>query len=267
MTWHLTVTSGADESQRLSITEGDCQIGRSPACGFHLRDESVAWEHARVRVEDGKLFLQNLSSLGTHVKGRRITDEVPVGDNDEIMLSESCRIVVSSRLGSSASKSSLPLVLLLLVVLIAAGGAGVFLMDDPPAPPPRVTIQHWTQAYQRIEKRLEEWTRDNRMPIEVLDLYRAGWRLEKANNNAGALERWKLLRSSLLTLPLPFRGRNAPTFAEEAGASTKSLSLVMGVTSGDEAFDWNSDEVIADAFVWFVRKRAERAQRKTEESS
>jgi len=265
--WYLTVTSGNDESQLLTITEGECMIGRAPTAGFVLRDESVAWEHARVRIEGEKLFLQNLSSLGTYVKGRRVTDEMPLNDGDAIKLSESCEITVKSEHSSSAGTATLTVVLLLIVVAIAAAGAAMLLVDDSAPRRPKPTRQEWTQAYQRIEQRLVDWTSAGRMPEEVVDVYRDAWRLERANNYDAAVLKWEALRSSLMTLGIPSRGSNPPTFAEESGATKSSLDLVMGRVSGDRAFDWNSDEVLADAFVWFVRVRTELAKREAKGSS
>ena len=125
MSYELVVISGADEGQRFDVTDGEVLIGRSGDAAVSLKDESVAFEHAIVRVEDGKLYIQNLSALGTIVRGRKVTEEMQLAANDEIELSRSCRLVVEQSDAAGGSGKGLligavAVIALLLVVGFAA---------------------------------------------------------------------------------------------------------------------------------------------------
>ncbi|MHC4320545.1 MAG: FHA domain-containing protein, partial [Planctomycetota bacterium] len=97
MAFYLTVTQGADEGKTFRVEPGECVIGRSPSSTIVLEDDSVAWEHVMLREDGGRLVLQNLSAIGSRVRGRRVTDEVKLASNDEIELTEQCRVVVHQR--------------------------------------------------------------------------------------------------------------------------------------------------------------------------
>ena len=260
MAYYLTVTGGTDEGKTFRIEAGECLIGRSPSAQLLLRDDTVAWEHALVKETNGKLVLQNLSALGTRVKGRRITDEVRLNPNDEIQLSDRCRIILEQRLGRGGrdAPSRLTAVLLTMLVLIVIVGGGALLLSGSSEPlRPNPTAKQWRQAYQRIDNRLEQWSGRGAFPQEAVTLYRDGWRLERAQNHTAALEKWKQLRGMLLRIPLPGADAEERTIAQCAGPDPTALGVVMGwnrqASSAD--FRWKSDEAFADALVWFVKTR------------
>ena len=101
MAYFLTITHGTDKGKTFPVESGECIIGRSPSSTIVLHDESVAWEHAVVRETAGRLVLQNLSALGTRVKGRRVGQEIRLGASDEIQLSDRCRIQVEQRIADT----------------------------------------------------------------------------------------------------------------------------------------------------------------------
>lgn len=272
MAYYLTVTSGDDEGKTYRIDREECLIGRSPSAQLVLRDETVAWEHAIVRESNGRLMLQNLSALGTRVKGRRITDESRLNPNDEIQLSDRCRIIVEQRLGRAAGDRSSRMTAMLLtaaaLMVIVGGGLALMLVtSDPERPAPGG--RHWRQAYQRIDDRLESWAHAGEFPREAITLYRDGWRLEQAMNFAAAREHWQSLQGMLLRIPLPGPESDGRTIAECAARNPKALGVIMGwdrqASSAD--FRWKSDEAYADALVWFVKKRLQVNEKRAEEQS
>jgi pSer/pThr/pTyr-binding forkhead associated (FHA) protein len=269
LAFYLTVTQGTDEGKTFRVEPGECVIGRSPSSTIVLEDESIAWEHVMLREDGGRLVLQNLSAIGSRVRGRRVTDEVKLASNDEIELTEQCRVLVHQRLsGRARVVSKRTGVLLGIVGLVIVIAAVVAWQLRPAAPPPRrVTEAHWRQAYTRIEDRLEQWTTRRVFPEEALIVYRDAWRLERAQNPAVAARKWEQMRALLLTLPFPGAEGKDIRIVEMAGTNSKALRVIMGwdLESSSTDFRWNTDEAYADALVWFVRRRAEYSRRRAEE--
>ncbi|MHC4126955.1 MAG: FHA domain-containing protein [Planctomycetota bacterium] len=269
MAFYLTVTQGADEGKTFRVEPGECVIGRSPSSTIVLEDDSVAWEHVMLREDGGRLVLQNLSAIGSRVRGRRVTDEVKLASNDEIELTEQCRVVVHQRLGGRARIISKRTGVLLGIgaLVIVIGAVVAWQLKPAPPPPRRVTEAHWRQAYNRIEDRLEQWTARRVFPEEALTVYRDGWRLERAQNPAAAAAKWEQMRALLLTLPFPGAEDEDTRIVEMAKTNSKALRVIMGwdLESSSTDFQWNTDETYADALVWFVRRRAEYSRRRAEE--
>ena len=62
---------------------GDTTIGRHPQCTLSINQPSVSRRHARLWMEDGRWYVEDLgSSNGTYVNNRRITkQELDEGDD------------------------------------------------------------------------------------------------------------------------------------------------------------------------------------------
>ena len=74
------------EIQPTLITERGCTVGKDSGCDVVIRDdEFVSRRHARVRIEDGNVIIEDLgSSNGTHLRIHRPTvlkagDEIVIG--------------------------------------------------------------------------------------------------------------------------------------------------------------------------------------------
>lgn len=256
MVYHLTVMSGTDEGKSFRV-EGDSLIGRSPAARIVLKDETVAWEHAMVKEDGGKLVLQNLSAAGTKVKGRRVTESVTLGNNDEIQLSDTVKLVVDQRLGGAGGLSGEVLLLLVLVVLGLGLGA-MFLFKGPDQVETERGEHNWRQAYSHLDQRMEQWKEKGLFPSEGLKLFRLAWRVDQADNPLIAAQHWDTMRKALHSIPVKFPTvRGVETFSQVASPTTKSLDILMGFNRQVGATDFaaTSDEVFADALVWFARIR------------
>lgn len=263
MVYHLTVLTGADEGKSFRI-EGESLIGRSPAARVVLKDETVAWEHAVVRDEGGKLVLQNLSAAGTKVKGRRVTDSVPLRNNDEIQLSDTVKLVVDQRLGGAGGLSG-EVLLLLVLVLLGLGLGAMFLFKGPDTVETVRGEHNWRQAYSHLDSRMEQWHEKGWFPSEGLKLFRLAWRIDQADNAYMAAQHWDTMRKALHSIQVEFETSNgAQTFSQIASPTTKSLDILMGFNrqAGATDFAATSDEVFADALVWFARIRGNIARSK-----
>jgi DNA-binding winged helix-turn-helix (wHTH) protein len=74
------IGQGAD----VTLAEGDNILGRGEESVLWLDDETVSRRHARIRVEEGKALLEDLSSKnGTFLRGERLEGPAELQDGDE----------------------------------------------------------------------------------------------------------------------------------------------------------------------------------------
>ena len=78
------------------LPPGEVLIGRGPECAVRLPSSDVSRVHARVRVrEDGVLLDDRDSKNGTWVNGARITEPRALEEGDEVVVGE-CRLLFRS---------------------------------------------------------------------------------------------------------------------------------------------------------------------------
>lgn len=81
----LTILSGKRSGEVLELPPGEHQIGTGRAAEIQLRDKDVGFKHARLIVEDGAVFLEDLKSKGgTYVNGEKVEDRIPLKDQDAL---------------------------------------------------------------------------------------------------------------------------------------------------------------------------------------
>jgi pSer/pThr/pTyr-binding forkhead associated (FHA) protein len=67
------------------FTQPPVTIGRSPACEFHLADDAVSSQHARLYYQDGHWWLEDLNSRnGTHLNNAQLISPTILAINDEL---------------------------------------------------------------------------------------------------------------------------------------------------------------------------------------
>lgn len=82
----LVLMNGAQIGERRAV-EGAIGVGRDPASDLSVRDATVSWSHARVRMEAGELWLDDLASKhGTWVNRARVTGSIRLHEGDDIEL-------------------------------------------------------------------------------------------------------------------------------------------------------------------------------------
>jgi hypothetical protein len=73
--------------QEVDLTPGDTIIGRSASCQITIDDPLVSREHAKIRVEQDRVTIQDLGSRnGVQVAGRPIRAETELSDGDRIRI-------------------------------------------------------------------------------------------------------------------------------------------------------------------------------------
>ncbi|MEO0652298.1 MAG: FHA domain-containing protein [Planctomycetota bacterium] len=265
MVFNVKIPSGPDEGRTFRV-DGLCIVGRAPRCHAELSDPAVAWEHAALRDDSGRLFVRNLSAAGTKLNGRAVTAEARVVHGDEIELAVGTRLVVEESVGAKQSKSLvLPLVLILVLLCAVVGVAATQSLGTEPAPPRQVGFEDWQRTFNQIADRLDRWEARSEFPSEATVILRDAWRLEMASNAVAALDRYEALGSVLLTLQLPGEPERR-TIAEAAGIEPETLNYMLreGIGYSGDPRRFETDEAFADALVWFARERAWSVRRKLE---
>lgn len=84
---HLVVLRGPDEGSVYRLTRSESIIGREKAVDLCLLQESVSRRHARVTLEDDRVFIEDLDSTnGTFVGIDRVKQRTLVPDGADIGL-------------------------------------------------------------------------------------------------------------------------------------------------------------------------------------
>jgi two-component system cell cycle response regulator len=83
----LTVLTGSASGQLHKVIKGELLIGRAPTAAIRLEDDGISRNHARVRSETGKAWVEDLESRnGTFVNGHKITAATELHDGDKIQV-------------------------------------------------------------------------------------------------------------------------------------------------------------------------------------
>ena len=70
--------------ERVELT-GDTSVGRSSDCDLVVSDGQPSRQHAKITVEGGAVFVEDLNSTnGTFVNGTRIAEKLQLSDGDEV---------------------------------------------------------------------------------------------------------------------------------------------------------------------------------------
>jgi DNA-binding winged helix-turn-helix (wHTH) protein len=84
--------------ESFELPAGESVIGRDRACAIHLDADSISRQHARIRVTERDVSIEDLGSKnGTWVAGERIHEIVPLADGTAFRLgSETIRFELTS---------------------------------------------------------------------------------------------------------------------------------------------------------------------------
>jgi two-component system cell cycle response regulator len=84
---YLIVLAGNSVGQMFKIPGGEAVIGRGRTAEVRLFDEGVSREHARIRTDGIRLYVEDLGSRnGTFCNGKKVDAPVPLGDGDKIQV-------------------------------------------------------------------------------------------------------------------------------------------------------------------------------------
>lgn len=106
---YIIVVSGANAGEIFRVGRGGAMIGRTREADIRLLDEGVSRRHAEIRADQGRLFIDDLSSRnGITCNGRKVSQR-ELADGDRIGLGRSAMLQVtfSAQLDELFRKKSL----------------------------------------------------------------------------------------------------------------------------------------------------------------
>jgi DNA-binding winged helix-turn-helix (wHTH) protein len=75
------------ETRQIPLAEGDNIVGRAQDAEVWIDAPGVSRHHARVRLEGGRVTIEDLGSKnGTYLRGKRVTEPSSVADGDQIQI-------------------------------------------------------------------------------------------------------------------------------------------------------------------------------------
>ena len=90
--------------QEVDLSPGDTIIGRSATCQITIDDPLVSREHARIRVEQDRISIEDLGSRnGVQVGGRPLRGIAELGDGDRVRIGSQELVVCSSATGAAGN--------------------------------------------------------------------------------------------------------------------------------------------------------------------
>ncbi|MEM1164751.1 MAG: FHA domain-containing protein [Planctomycetota bacterium] len=264
MAFYLTVIGGVDDGKVFEIDGPSALVGRSGSADVKLNDESVSWEHAKLTEEDGRFTVENLSALGTKVKGLKIPKPTKIAPGDEIELSQRCKVRLDVRAVAAAESSSNTTLLLagLLIVVLLVAGFGVLTTSGPAqAYEAPMTSTHWRNAYTTLSENIDEWSAGGVLPPDTPSFFRDAWLDDLSGNTEEAGRKWDQFAHLLRTTPAPTgddpRLENQ-TFASVAGKnwSTDQKPILRQISGRDPGDLSTSGPVARIKALWgFVTYR------------
>jgi pSer/pThr/pTyr-binding forkhead associated (FHA) protein len=102
----LIVQKGLANEQVINLEAPAMVIGRMAPADIILDNKVVSRQHARITLEEGQCFLEDLKSLnGTFVNGNPIKGKVPLKSGDRISLGDQVLMVLQEKLLQSEPSS------------------------------------------------------------------------------------------------------------------------------------------------------------------
>jgi hypothetical protein len=90
--YELVCERGPDNGKRFPLVRAETVIGRDPGCDIPLADEFASRRHAKVVAEGAGHLLVNMSSVGSQVNGKAVSDKVALQPGDTVDLGPYSRL-------------------------------------------------------------------------------------------------------------------------------------------------------------------------------
>jgi ABC-type multidrug transport system ATPase subunit len=86
----LVVQQGPEPGRKIDLADGEIVIGRDPSANIVFDSTAVSRQHARLRVDDRSVWLEDLgSSNGTYLNGEKIQSRTALKNGDQVSLGRS----------------------------------------------------------------------------------------------------------------------------------------------------------------------------------
>lgn len=85
--WALVAYAGAALGRVFPLSPGEVVVGRAPDCGLPLLDGEVSRQHVRLRIEEGRVLIEDLTSTnGTRVNGELVRGLTELRPGDRLAI-------------------------------------------------------------------------------------------------------------------------------------------------------------------------------------
>src|SRR5438067_13500358 len=83
----LVTVKGPNPGRQFPLEKPATELGRHVRSDICLESQAVSRRHARILLQDGKCFVEDLeSSNGTYLNGKRITTRQPLTERDSLQI-------------------------------------------------------------------------------------------------------------------------------------------------------------------------------------
>ena len=98
----LSLTSLAEnDATPIRFTKPEVILGREPTCDFHLDDQTISSQHARLSYHHLQWWLEDLASTnGTYLNNEAVTTPVVITHGDELRLGQ---LAIKIEIGAAQS--------------------------------------------------------------------------------------------------------------------------------------------------------------------
>ena len=238
-------------------------LGADPKSNWVVPDPQAKPLHARIRLEHGVFWLENLSSGGTVVDGMNVMERTPLAIGSTIAFG-----ATTLRLSSNTEKKQSSLVMPLLIAVVLCGGLLACLIPALESNPivatnRRITDQDWHLVYAALDERLKFWERKGHLPINFFDYFHHAWFYDRSGDKERALRLWRELYIMMAVQPFPGLTPPGKTIGAMSPDTDEKLYAVMrhafsprGAVQFEEKSYFTSDNVLyMQSLWWFVGLR------------
>ncbi|MBP5232013.1 MAG: FHA domain-containing protein [Planctomycetes bacterium] len=234
-------------------------LGADPKSSWVVPDPQAKPLHARLTLEHGAFWLENLSSGGTVVDGMAVMERTPLAIGSTIAFGETVL-----RLSSNAEKKQSSLVLPLLIAIFLLGGLLACLIpvlnEHPALVARRITNDDWHKVYEALNDRLKIWDRKGQLPLNFLEYFHHAWFCDCSGDKKKALRVWRELYVMMAVQPFPGLTPPGKTIAAICPDTEENLYAIMrqgiaGYAETGEGYFTSGDELYMRTLWWFVGLR------------
>ena len=258
--YSLEVTSGPNTGEKIALdTLEPFTFGSAPEANWVVPDPAAKPNHARLTMEQGSFWLENLSSSGTLVDGALVMERVPFAVGSTVTFGKTVL-----RLRSSAEKQSTSLVLpLVALIVLLAGAAAVVIPALENQTIVRklaraITRDDWHNIYEALDTQLALWDQRGCLPYNFHRYFRRAWFRDCSGDNKTALRMWQELQMQMATRQFPRLTPKGKTVGMVCSDDDENLYAIMRHPDGrvnDNSLVTSNDQYFLKILWWFVNLR------------
>ena len=266
--YHVEVISGKQRGLLCKIdSEDPLIIGSAPTSGLQLTDASVKPLHARLVFENYMLWLVNLSSSGTLLNQRLVTQKSVLTNGDILNVGDVTLQIKTDEDEDASSNNTanivMPIIILIIIIVgtilcIKAYNAtnSSFLGLQQEA-----THKEWWTFRNVLDDRVNIWIERKVLPESFGEQWTRAWFYDCSGNVANAIKCYQKLFQWLSSNPLPGITPENKTVAQtcreliDKNAINRILHIDVNREIAQRASLTNPDEAYLETLWFFIGSR------------